>query len=181
MIPSRNQVTIGSEHFAATRKIIQEIDGIGIRVNAILEYIHPQLFQAHCLLRQKIMDKYPWARSLLHNDSLLMHGRSVAFNRRTPSHTDLLGPLGEWTPLIALGFSSGAKIRLAGIDEILLFDPGTIIFIRGGEIPHAIEAWNGGQRISVACFTHRNIWNEFDIAYPWSNPFPDKLHIVIKS
>lgn len=96
----------------------------------------------------------------------------------TPSHTDSRGPLGEWTPLIALGFSRGAKVRLAGIKEILLFDPGTIIFIRGGEIPHAIEAWSGGQRISIACFTHDVIWKEFGVEYPWSYSRKDTLHIL---
>lgn len=96
----------------------------------------------------------------------------------TRSHTDKRGPYGEWTPLIAFGFSKGAKLRLAGIQEILLFDPGTIIFIRGGEIPHAVEAWNGGQRISVACFTHEVIWREFGETYPWSYPRRDLVFVL---
>lgn len=107
-----------------------------------------------------------------------MQGRSFAFNRLTESHTDPKGPLGEWTPLVALGFSKGAKIRLAGIKEILCFEPGTIIFIRGGEIPHAIEVWSGGQRISIACFTHQNIWDHYGMEYPWSHPHTELLHVI---
>lgn len=118
LIPSRNQVTLGSEGFSASRELIAKIDGIGIRVNAILQYINPGLFVAHQQLRQSILKAYPWAQTLLRDDSLLMHGRSIAFNRQTPSHTDPQGPLGEWTPLLAFGFSKGAKIRLAGIKEI---------------------------------------------------------------
>lgn len=124
------------------------------------------------------MEKYDWAKDLLRDDPYLMHGRSYNFNRKTNSHTDKNGPFGEWTPMIASGRCRGVKIRLAGVKQIISFEPGTIVFIRGGEIPHAIEGWSGGQRISVACFTHRNIWQEFDMSYPWSFPFPDTLHVL---
>lgn len=86
--------------------------------------------------------------------------------------------MGEWTPLVGLGFSTGVKLRLAGVKEIVPFDSGTIIFIRGGEIAHAIEAWSGGQRISIAIFTHRTIWEQFNVPYPWSYRFPELLYAV---
>lgn len=153
-----------------SRQVIHDLDPIGVRVNAILEFVGKEAFERSVQLRSEIIRKYEWAKDLLPNDRILTHGRSFAFNRQTESHTDPRGPIGEWTPLIALGFSRGVKIRLAGIKEILCFEPGTIIFLRGGEIPHAIEAWSGGQRISVACFTHQNIWDEFGLEYPWSHP-----------
>lgn len=178
-MPSRNQVGNGSTRFVTSRRIIRSMNPVGTCVNAILEVICPPVYEASLQLREAIMKKYDWARDLLRDDIILTHGRSIAFNRQTQSHTDRLGPHGEWTPLIGLGFSRGATIRLAGIKEILPFEPRTIIFIRGGEIPHGIEAWQGGQRISIACFTHRVVWNEFRMTYPWSYPFPDLLHVLI--
>lgn len=162
----------------ACRELVHALQGLSIRTNSMLEFISPPTYYASQNLRGRLMEKYAWAKDLLENDPLLAQGRSIQFNRMTPSHTDKRGPHGEWTPLVALGFSKGAKIRLAGIKEILLFDPGTIIFIRGGEIPHAIEAWSGGQRISIACFTHEVIWREFDEIYPWSFPREFLVHIL---
>lgn len=176
--PSKNQLET-STRFSLSRTIIRELDPIGVRVNAILEFVGVEAFRSCGNLRDAIIQKYDWAKDLLHDDCILMQGRSFALNRQTESHTDDKGPLGEWTPLIALGFSKGVKIRLAGIKEILCFEPGTIIFLRGGEIPHAIEAWSGGQRISIACFTHRNIWDEFGMVYPWSHPHTQLLHVLV--
>lgn len=161
---------MGSNSFMAIRAAIRHLEGLSIQTNAILEALSPPAFKASQKVRQNLMDTYAWAEDLLRSDPLLAQGRSINYNRMTTSHTDRLGPDGEWTPMIALGFSSGAKVRLAGIQEILLFDPGTILFIRGGEIPHAVEAWSGGQRISIAIFTHDVIWREFGIRYPWSYP-----------
>lgn len=166
---------MGAEKFSEGRRIIHGINGIGIRVNAILKYINPPLHQSSLLLRDKIIARYDWAKDLLQSDKILFQGRSIAFNCQTQPHTDRQGPLGEWTPLIALGFSVGVKLRLAGIKEILPFEPGTIIFIRGGELSHSVEAWAGGQRIAIAVFTHKTIWEQFDVPYPWSHPFPDLL------
>lgn len=176
-MPSKSQVE-GSYSFMTCRTVVQALEGVAIRTNAILEFISPPAFAASCRIRNNILNKYGWAKDLLQNDPLLAQGRSIQFNRMTTSHTDGRAPWGEWTPLIALGFSKGAKVRLAGINEILLFDPGTIIFIRGGEIPHAIEAWSGGQRISIACFTHEVIWKEFGEEYPWSYPRKDLIQII---
>lgn len=176
-MPSRNQVS-GSEKFMAARDISASMQGVGICVNSILEFIAPPLFKSCKELKHLIMAKYNWAADLYREHDVLMQGQSFAFNRQTRSHTDCRGPLGEWTPLIGLGFSRGAKIRLAGIQEILSFEPGSIIFIRGGEIPHGIEAWQGGQRLSIACFTHQNIWDEFNLDYPWSYPYRDLIVIT---
>lgn len=156
----------------AARDISASMQGVGVCVNSVLECIAPLVFKQCKLLKEKIMAKYKWAEDLYRQHDVLMQGQSFAFNRQTQSHTDSRGPCGEWTPLIGLGFSRGAKLRLAGIQEILPFEPGSIIFIRGGEIPHGIEAWQGGQRLSIACFTHRNIWDEFNLEYPWSYPYP---------
>lgn len=178
LLPSKNQVN-GSESFVYTRGLVRELLGLSIRLNALLKSICPPLYDASLLLRQATIEKYDWAKDLLRDDPLLMHGISIGFNRQTESHTDSQGPYGEWTPLIAFGFSSGVKLRLAGIKEILHFEPGTIIFVRGGEIAHGIEAWSGGQRIAIACFTHKCIWDEFGITYPWSHTFPHVLQMIV--
>lgn len=174
LLPSRNQFQSATA-FAASRTIVRGMETLSIRINTILRFLNPPLYKNSIQLRQSIIEKYDWAKDLLPADPLLMHGRSINFNRQTGSHTDKNGPLGEYTPLIGAGMSKGVKVRLAGIKEILSFEPGTIIFLRGGEIPHAVEAWSGGQRISIACFTHRYIWNEFGIPYPWSFQFRDIL------
>lgn len=169
---------LGAEKFAAARELIHGLKGVTIRINHILHLINPPLHSASLKLHSDIVEAYDWAKDLFPNDPLLFHGQSIAFNRQTPSHTDSRGPMGEWTPLVGLGFSSGVKLRLAGVKEIIPFDSGTIIFIRGGEMAHAIEAWSGGQRISIAIFTHKTIWEQFKVQYPWSCRFPEFLYAV---
>ena len=41
-----------------------------------------------------------------------------------------------------------------------------MIFLRGGILPHEVEAWEGGQRVLLAHFTHKSLWDEFGHCLP---------------
>lgn len=43
------------------------------------------------------------------------------------------------------------------------FGPGACIWLRGGLLPHEVEPFDGGQRISVASFLHRSVWDIVDV------------------
>lgn len=141
--PFRNQV-LGLEKFVEAHWIVWALNGLRIRINTILKFLNSPLYDSSLRLQDQIIKRHDWAKDLLWDDKILFYGHSITFNHKTPSYTNRWGPLGEWTPLIGLGFSVGVKLHLASVKEILPFDLGMIIFIQGGEMAHAIEGWKGG-------------------------------------
>ena len=48
----------------------------------------------------------------------------------------------------------------------LFYVLGTLILLRGHILPHEVEAWEGGQRVCVAHFTHQSLWDQFGMKCP---------------
>lgn len=154
-----------AKSFAASMKIISELELLSHRLNTILEQIDPPAFKAHQKLRDHQM-REPYYQALASIDPLLWEGRSVIFNRTTPEHQDRRDERMAWTPLVILGKCKGGDLRLADLGINIHYEPGTIIFIRGASLKHEVLQWEGSQRIAVAHFTHANIWHQAGIAYP---------------
>ena len=52
------------------------------------------------------------------------------------------------------------------IHLLFIYVLGTLIFLRGHILPHEVEAWEGGQRVCVAHFTHQSLWDQFGMKCP---------------
>ncbi|KAI5825013.1 hypothetical protein K523DRAFT_251954 [Schizophyllum commune Tattone D] len=105
-------------------------------------------------------------RALNTIDPLLLHGRVVLFNRKTPAHTDRQDPMRGWAVLVALGDFSGGDVCLPDLKATLRLHPGDAIFLRGRALKHAIGDWDEGQRISIAHFTHKSTWDFYGMQCP---------------
>jgi hypothetical protein len=55
------------------------------------------------------------------------------------------------------------------------FLPRGMIVVRGGEVLHGIEPFQGGQRVSLTHFSHDSVWKHFGVSFHWSTPLQDSL------
>ena len=133
-------------------------------MNEALSVIDPNAFLAHQDLREKLIEAYPYVRGRAAIDPILFQGRSIIFNHATPNHLDRQDPPIRWTPLIVFGnFHSGGSLIIRRLGLRMSFKPRTCIWLRGRVLPHEIEAFHGGQRISIAHFCHDSVWTKMGL------------------
>jgi hypothetical protein len=136
------------------------------RINAALESLDPAQYKALQELRDAVHDKYPFAKAMDSIDPLLMEGRAIMWNRQTPLHSDSTDPVKAWVVLLTLGQFTKGYLWIPRLNLRLFYEPGTMIVLRGHILPHEVEAWEGGQRVSMVHFTHESLWKEFGISIP---------------
>jgi hypothetical protein len=146
---------------------LAEMQSLSLLVNAILEKIDKNQFEALASLQTKISTQYPVVKALSSIDPLIMEGRAIMFNRRTPTHTDRLDPVRAWATMITFGkFSEGGECYIKRLKLRIRYLPGDAIIIRGRILAHEVEEWGSGQRISIAHFTHTALWESEDMTCP---------------
>jgi hypothetical protein len=160
-----------SKRFVEASRFLHSLQPVSWRINQLLKRITPKSHKCYIELKKKLEATRPWASMFAAIDPLVMQGRSVAWNRCTANHRDTRGPRGELNPMVCLSGSEDAWLVLEDIKECLYFGPGTILFIRGGEMKHAILSgrWQtqDGVRISIVHFTHRSVWEKLSVNYVW--------------
>jgi hypothetical protein len=133
------------------------------RINCLLEHLDPPQYQALQDLRKAVHAKYAFARALDSIDPLLFEGRAIMWNRQTRLHGDYTDPVRAWVALFVLGKFKKGQLFVPRLNLRLSYEPGTIVYIRGHILPHEVEAWEDGQRVSIVHFTHQSVWDEFDM------------------
>jgi len=68
--------------------------------------------------------------------------------------------------LVALGDFQGGGSFIPRLNLRMFYQPGTIILLRGHILPHEVEVFSEGQRISIAHFTHESLWRELGLELP---------------
>lgn len=140
---------------------------LSLLVNTILEKIDKNQFEALASLHAKISQRYAVVAALSSIDPLIMEGRAIMFNRKTPSHTDRLDPFHAWATMITFGnFSEGGECYIKRLKLRIRYLPGDAIIIRGRILAHEVEEWGFGQRISIAHFTHTALWKSEGMTCP---------------
>lgn len=91
-------------------------------------------------------------------DLLIYEDHEILYNRTSTLHTDSSDPQNGWAILTAFGTFKGGYVRLPNLGLHIRLEPGDAIALRGQVIPHEVEAWDGGQRISIPHFTHSSVW-----------------------
>ncbi|KDQ61846.1 hypothetical protein JAAARDRAFT_45327 [Jaapia argillacea MUCL 33604] len=142
---------------------LQELSVTSSRINSLIEQVDPSYYAQLQILQSRILKKYPYARALNAIDPLLMEGRAIMFNRRTPLHADHADPHGSWAVLFVTGIFTVGYLFIPQLNLRLRYRPGDVVLLRGRELPHEVEAWVGGQRISIAHFTHQSVWDEHGV------------------
>ena len=163
---STDFIKSGSQ-FSTTTTAVAEMQSLSLLVNTLLEKIDPSQFEALKTLHTKICRRYPAVQAMSSIDPLLMEGRAIMFNRKTPPHTDSLDPLRAWATMITFGnFTQGGECYIKRLRLRIRYLPGDAIIIRGRILEHEVEEWGPGQRISIAHFTHSSLWTSEDMTCP---------------
>jgi hypothetical protein len=61
-------------------------------------------------------------------------------------------------------FKTGGHVFFPRLRLRVRLLPGDFILIRGRVLEHEIEAFDGGQRISIPHFTHTSLWRDCGLA-----------------
>jgi hypothetical protein len=152
--------------FSAAMAVKNAFSATSHRINSILKYLDPVQHEALSQLRSAVHLKYPFAKALDSIDPLLMEGRALMWNRQTVNHADRTDPIRAWVALMVLGKFKKGFLFISRLNLRLEYEPGAIIFLRGHILPHEVEAWEGGQRVSIVHFTHQSLWDEFKMECP---------------
>lgn len=163
---STDFIKSGSQ-FSTTTTALTEMKSLSLLVNTILEKIDKTQFEALTSLHTKISQRYAVVAALSSIDPLIMEGRAIMFNRKTPPHTDRLDPFRAWATMITFGnFSKGGECYISRLKLRIRYLPGDAIIIRGRILAHEVEEWGFGQRISIAHFTHTALWESEGMTCP---------------
>jgi hypothetical protein len=152
--------------FNAATTLTHDLRICASRINGVLKAIDPIQYAALVDLNIAIDEKYPHVMALRTIDPLLLEGRAIMFNRQTPEHLDEDDPWNSWAFLLVLGNFKQGHLYIPRLKLRLFYEPGVLVAIRGRILSHEVEAWIGGQRISIAHFMHKSLWDEFGKVCP---------------
>ncbi|KAG2029772.1 hypothetical protein BDR03DRAFT_1041897 [Suillus americanus] len=127
-----------AKQFSLGTTLLDNLSFLNVRLNSALKELDPLQFQAMLALRAALRKKYPYVKAMETIDCLLWEGRSIQYNRQTPLHPDSTDPPKAWVALVALGHI----------------------------LPHEVLAFQDGQRVSIAHFTHESLWTELGVHLP---------------
>ena len=158
--------------FRDVSDLVYGLDELNETINIIFQTLSPNSFTSHQKLRAALF-KHPWSKMMAAIDPCVLPGRSFAWNRAMGSHYDTRGPRFDWTPIVAVEAPEGAYVVFHSLKEVLFFETGSILFLRGSEISHSIlgGAWQHvpGQRVTITHFSHESVWNAKDVKYDWDS------------
>lgn len=138
-------------------------------INAILEYVDKVQYDSLCCLMEAMSKDNPMVKMMLSIDPLVMEGRAIMYNHQTPEHSDTKDPLPAWAVMITFGkFVVGGCLFVQRLCLCIQYLPGDVIVIRGRLLPHEVEEWGLGQRISIAHFTHESLWKQCGMTCPYA-------------
>ncbi|MDT7543746.1 MAG: hypothetical protein QOE33_3659 [Acidobacteriota bacterium] len=90
----------------------------------------------------------------------------VIVNRVTPSHRDKGSCPQCYDLLLSMGTHTSARLKLSDVQAELSYRPGTIVLVCGRVLRHAVESWEGGDRICCAHYVRDNVHNRMELPRP---------------
>lgn len=157
---SKDYIRSGKQ-FGIACNAVMELGLLSHRINMLYDAIDPTQFNALVELMNLVKKEFSHVAALSKIDPLVMEGRAIMFNRMTPNHPDSLDPPRGWAFLAILGNFTEGKIYIRRLGLRMRYIPGDVVAIRGKILEHEVEAWVGGQRISIAHFTHQTLFEAF--------------------
>jgi len=164
VVPSADSLKGGV--FAKTAELYREFDLLSKKINEAIQLVDPVFFDALTQLHQHAIVKHASLAAWTSVDSLLLEGRELLFNRISGRHRDHQDPRLAYAGLYAAGnFKSGGYVSFPQLNLRVRLLPGDFVLLRGRVLEHEIEAWEGGQRISIPHFTHTSLWRDCGLAH----------------
>ncbi|KAG9125669.1 hypothetical protein FRC07_006685 [Ceratobasidium sp. 392] len=153
---STKQLIRRDNYFHASQAVDWKIDDF-------LELVHPRFRRSLAELREKLKS-HPTIGHLQTIFTSDFPGRSVIVNRQSGEHFDKWGiPNGMDVLLAAGSVRSGGDVVFADLELKVELLPGTALFFDGTHYRHLVTKWQGDQRISIAYFAHRSVFQQLEI------------------
>ena len=153
--------------FSAAVDAISSMDILSRGINKILESIDKPQYDALVALHEVACHHSGVMKMLSSIDPLLMEGRAIMYNRKTPPHADRQDPYRGWAVMITFGnFTTGGTLYIRRLRLRIRYLPGDVVVLRGRLLEHEVEEWGLGQRVSIAHFTHESLWRHFGMVCP---------------
>ena len=145
------------------RQWLQKVELFEQFINAILAIVHQDLLQAgleaNVTLNNSSSDKpYNWTSAF--------SGMDLIVNRITPPHQDAGGTLSFYDLLVSLGEGHQADFHVTDLGACFTYHPGTLIFLTGKVLEHAVPAWGGGERAVIAHYMKDLLHDRMDVQCP---------------
>jgi hypothetical protein len=150
--------------FTRTAELYRKFHHLSTMINKTIQLVDPRFFNALTQLYKKATKEYAFLAAWGAVDPLLLEGREILLNRISGPHRDQQDPKLGYAGLFAAGsFTSGGSLFFSQLNLRVRLLPGDFVLLRGRVLEHEIEAWEGGQRISIPHFTHTSLWRTFGL------------------
>ena len=160
VVPSPETFKTGGA-FSRTAELYRKFDFLSKKINETTQLVDPKFFDAFTQLHQKAKAKHPSLAAWSGVDPFLFEERELLLNRISGRHRDSQDPKLAYAGLYAAGnFTSGGHLFFPQLNLRVRLLPGDFVLLRGRVLEHQIEAWEGGQRISIPHFTHTSLWRD---------------------
>ncbi len=165
VVPSPETFKTGGA-FLRTSDLYQKLNLLSKKINETIRMVDPTFFKALTQLHDIATKRHASLAAWTSVDPLLLEGRELLFNRISGRHRDHQDPKLAYAGLYAAGnFTSGGRIFFPQLNLRVRLLPGDFVLLRGRVLIHEIEAWDGGQRISIPHFTHTSLWRDCGLAH----------------
>ena len=131
-------------------------------VDTIFSLIAPQLYQSASTAIQLLKDREQ-AHANVGSWPCAFSGIGVIVNRKSLEHRDPGGCYEWYDLLVAAGSYKEAYFEVRDIGAYFEYTPGTAIAICGKLFNHAVNHWEGGERICYAHFMRNNVLNRLQL------------------
>jgi hypothetical protein len=139
VVPSPESFKTGGA-FARMAELYHQFNLLSKKINETIELVDLVFFDVLTQLHRRATAKHASLAAWTSVDSLLLEG---------------------WELLYAAGnFKSGGCVFFPQLNLHVCLLPGDFVLLRGRVLEHQIEAWEGGQRISIPHFTHTSLWRD---------------------
>ena len=153
------------------------ITWLSARVNAVLQFGDPEHYTEAICLCEKLKANITSYNNFAMEDLLIYEGHEILYNRTSTLHTDSSDPQNGWAILTAFGTFKGGYIWLPNLGLYIRLEPGDTITLWGWVIPHEVEAWDGGQHISIPHFTH-SVWRSMGFTSVFTFWFTPRILLI---
>lgn len=166
--PAETPITANSAVWKAERKFsyVRELSPTTLRLDNLLEDLDKPMFDASQRLVKKAIEDKATINAAFANWRSSKFGFAAIFNRQTPIHNDHNSLLRDYDITITGGSYEGGDMLFPQFNLVADYPPGTLIINHGNLYDHHVQSWTGPQRLCLALFTHKKLWDQYKVKPP---------------
>jgi hypothetical protein len=146
------------EQFGAATKLMRDLHPLATVMNAVMETIDPEQFNAMAALRNSLRDRFSEFDALCGIDPAVHEGLAILVNSQSVNFKDKQVHPNSWALMTTLGSFQGGDLYFSQLGIKVRFASGDFIAIRSQLLNPEMDVWVGGLRVSLLYFTQESLW-----------------------